>query len=37
MIIYDNALLLDPFNLAKAISSLDCWSEQQEKIGKLGI
>ena len=31
MIIYDDALLLDPFNLAKAISSLDCWSEQQEE------
>ncbi len=22
---------IDPFNLAKAISSLDCWSEQQEE------
>ena len=31
MIVYDNALLLDPFNLAKAISSLDCWSEQKEE------
>ena len=31
MIVYDDALLLDPFNLAKAISSLDCWSEQQEE------
>ena len=24
-------LLIDPFNLAKAISSLDCWAEQQEE------
>ena len=31
MIIYEDAILLDPFNLAKAISSLDCWSEQQEE------
>ena len=31
MIIYDDAMLLDTFNLAKAISSLDCWSEQQEE------
>ena len=31
MIIYDDALGLDPYNLAKAISSLDCWSEQQEE------
>ena len=22
---------LDPYNLAKAISSLDCWAEQQEE------
>lgn len=29
--IYDDALNLDPYNLAKAISSLDCWSEQQEE------
>ena len=31
MTIYDDALMLDPYNLAKAISSLDCWSEQQEE------
>ncbi len=31
MIIYDDAKNIDPFNLAKAISSLDCWSEQQEE------
>ena len=29
--IYDDMIVLDPFNLAKAISSLDCWSEQQEE------
>ncbi len=29
--IYDNAKINDPYNLAKAISSLDCWSEQQEE------
>ena len=31
MIIYNDALIVDPYNLAKAISSLDCWSEQQEE------
>lgn len=31
MIIYEEGLLFDPYNLAKAISSLDCWSEQQEE------
>jgi len=31
MIIYEEAMSLDPFNLAKAISSLDCWAEQQEE------
>ena len=31
MTIYKNAKKIDPFNLAKAISSLDCWSEQQEE------
>ena len=31
MTIYDVALNVDPYNLAKAISSLDCWSEQQEE------
>jgi len=29
--IYDEALLIDPKNLAKAISSLDCWAEQEEE------
>ena len=29
--IYNNAKVIDPMNLAKAISSLDCWSEQQEE------
>ncbi len=31
MTIYQDAKNIDPFNLAKAISSLDCWSEQQEE------
>ena len=31
MSIYNNAKIIDPMNLAKAISSLDCWSEQQEE------
>ena len=31
MTIYNDALNIDPYNLAKAISSLDCWSEQQEE------
>ena len=31
MSVYESALSLDPYNLAKAISSLDCWSEQQEE------
>ena len=29
--IYDEALIKDPKNLAKAISSLDCWAEQEEE------
>jgi len=29
--IYNEAILIDPENLAKAISSLDCWSEQEEE------
>ena len=29
--IYKEAVLIDPKNLAKAISSLDCWSEQEEE------
>ncbi len=29
--VYDDAKIIDPFNLAKAISSLDCWAEQQEE------
>ncbi len=31
MSIYNDAKVKDPMNLAKAISSLDCWSEQQEE------
>ena len=31
MAIYKDAKKIDPFNLARAISSLDCWSEQQEE------
>jgi len=31
MTIYKDAKNIDPFNLARAISSLDCWSEQQEE------
>ncbi len=30
-LIYDSAKISDPNNLAKAIVSLDCWSEQQEE------
>ena len=29
--IYDEAFIKDPKNLAKAISSLDCWAEQEEE------
>ena len=29
--IYEEAILIDPKNLAKAISSLDCWAEQEEE------
>ena len=31
MSIYKKAKITDPYNLAIAISSLDCWSEQQEE------
>ena len=31
MTIYKDEIKIDHFNLAKAISSLDCWSEQQEE------
>ena len=31
MTIYKDAKKIDPYNLARAISSLDCWSEQQEE------
>ncbi len=31
MTIYNKAKINDPYNLAKAISSLDCWLEQQEE------
>ena len=29
--IYDKVIIKDPKNLAKAISSLDCWAEQEEE------
>ena len=29
--IYEEAVLIDPKNLAKAISSIDCWAEQEEE------
>ena len=29
--VYDDAIHSDPINLAKAISSLDCWSEQKKE------
>ncbi len=29
--IYKDAKIIEPYNLAKAISSLDCWAEQQEE------
>lgn len=29
--VYDEALINDPKNLAEAISSLDCWAEQEEE------
>tara|TARA_Y100000768_G_C23906311_1_gene647705 strand:- start:241 stop:1140 length:900 start_codon:yes stop_codon:yes gene_type:complete len=29
--VYDEAIINDPKNLAKAISSLDCWAEQEEE------
>ena len=31
MTIYEDSKKIDPLNLARAISSLDCWSEQQEE------
>ena len=31
MIIYNEAIDLDPYNLAVAVSSFDCWAEQQEE------
>jgi len=31
MTVYQDSVTLDPYNLAKAISSLDCWAEQQEE------
>ena len=31
MIIYNDAIIAKPYHLALAISSLDCWSEQQEE------
>jgi hypothetical protein len=29
--VYNDAIYANPLNLAKAISSLDCWSEQQKE------
>ncbi len=29
--VYDEAIIIDPKNLAKAITSLDCWAEQEEE------
>ena len=31
MTIFKDAKKIDPYNLARAMSSLDCWSEQQEE------
>ena len=31
MEIYNDAIKIDPYNLAVSISSLDCWAEQQEE------
>jgi Outer membrane protein and related peptidoglycan-associated (lipo)proteins len=31
MTVYEKARKIDPYNLAVAISSLDCWAEQQEE------
>ena len=31
LLIYDEAKILDPYNLARAIVSLDCWAEQKEE------
>jgi len=31
MSVYQKAKIIDPYNLAVAINSLDCWSEQQEE------
>ena len=31
MIVYNDAIITKPYHLAVAISSLDCWSEQQEE------
>ena len=36
MAVYDDAINADPYNLAKAISSLDCWAEQQEENWQIG-
>ncbi len=32
LLIYEDAKLVDPYNLAKSIVSLDCWFEQQEEV-----
>ncbi len=31
MLVYEDAITIDPYNLAVAVSSLDCWFEQQEE------
>ena len=31
MIIYDEASIQNPYDLAIAVTSLDCWAEQQEE------
>ncbi len=31
MLVYEDAITIDPYNLAIAVSSLDCWFEQQEE------
>ena len=31
MLVYEDAIIKNPYHLANAISSLDCWAEQQEE------
>ena len=35
--IYDEAIIKNPKSLAKAISSLDCWAEQEEEIADFNL